>query len=77
MQHVYEVRPLRDRQGAALISDALPFGRLWFGGPNPINNALDFAKFYGRACDVIIRVFDSQGNTVNEHSQKAAFRRES
>jgi hypothetical protein len=27
--HVYEVRPRRDKRGVDLISDALPFGRLW------------------------------------------------
>jgi hypothetical protein len=28
--HVYEVRPRNDRRGFDLISDVLPFGRLWF-----------------------------------------------
>ena len=30
---VYEVRPRRDRRGFDLISDVLPFGRLWYGDP--------------------------------------------
>ncbi len=29
--HVYEVRPRSDKRGIDLISDALPFGRLWYG----------------------------------------------
>ena len=29
-QHVYEVRPRKDHRGVDLISDALPFGRLWY-----------------------------------------------
>jgi hypothetical protein len=29
--HVYEVRPRKDHRGVDLISDALPFGRLWYG----------------------------------------------
>ncbi len=29
--HGYEVRLRKDRRGADLISDALPFGRLWYG----------------------------------------------
>ncbi len=29
--HVYEVRPREDHRGVDLISDALPFGRLWYG----------------------------------------------
>jgi hypothetical protein len=28
--HVYEVRPRKDHRGFDLISDALPFGRLWY-----------------------------------------------
>jgi hypothetical protein len=28
-QHVYEIRPRTDKRGIDLISDALPFGRLW------------------------------------------------
>jgi hypothetical protein len=27
-----------------LISDALPFGRLWYGEPNAIENAVDYAN---------------------------------
>jgi hypothetical protein len=27
--HVYEVRPRKDKRGVNLISDALPFRRLW------------------------------------------------
>ena len=27
--HLYEVRPRKDHRGVDLISDALPFGRLW------------------------------------------------
>jgi hypothetical protein len=27
--HTYEVRPRKDHRGVDLISDALPFGRLW------------------------------------------------
>jgi len=29
--HVYKVRPRKDHRGVDLISDALPFGRLWCG----------------------------------------------
>jgi len=37
--HVYAVRPRKDHRGVDLISDALPFGRLWYDGPNAISNA--------------------------------------
>ena len=44
-QHVYEVTPRKDKRGVDLISDALPFGRLWYDGPDTITNAIDYAKF--------------------------------
>jgi hypothetical protein len=30
--HVYEIRPREDKRSVDLISDVLPFGRLWYGG---------------------------------------------
>jgi hypothetical protein len=36
--HVYEVRPRKDHRRVDLISDVLPFGRLWYGEPNAISN---------------------------------------
>ena len=30
---LYEVRPRKDHRGVGLISDVLPFGRLWYGEP--------------------------------------------
>jgi hypothetical protein len=45
-QHAYEVRPRKAHRGADLISDALPFSRLWYGKPNAMSNAIDYAKFY-------------------------------
>jgi hypothetical protein len=44
----YEVRPRREHRGVNLISDALPFGRLWYGEPNAVSNAVDYAKFRSR-----------------------------
>jgi hypothetical protein len=53
--HVYEVRPRKDNSGVDLISDALPFGRLRYGDPNAISNAIGYAKFYSRSHDAVIR----------------------
>ena len=40
-QDIYEVRPRKDHRGVDLISDALPFGRLWYDEPkcNWLRNA--------------------------------------
>jgi hypothetical protein len=54
--HVYEIRPRRDKRGFDLISDALPFGRLWYGEPNAISNAVGYAKFFSRSHHAVIRV---------------------
>jgi hypothetical protein len=43
--HVYEVRPRKDKRGVDLISDVLPFGRLWCGEPNAVSNAIGYAEF--------------------------------
>jgi len=37
-KHVYEIRPRKDKRGVDPISDALPFGRLWYAEPDAINN---------------------------------------
>jgi hypothetical protein len=62
--HVSEVRPRSDKCGFDLISDALPFGRLWYGEPDAISNAIGSAKFYSRSHDSVIRVYDEAGNVI-------------
>jgi hypothetical protein len=64
---VYEVRPRSDKRGVDLISDVLPFGRLWYGDPNAISNAIGYAKFYSRSHDAVIRVYDDAGNVIETH----------
>jgi hypothetical protein len=41
--------PRKDHRGVDLISDVLPFRRLWYGEPNAINNAVGYAKFFSRS----------------------------
>jgi hypothetical protein len=47
----YEVGQRSYKRGVDLISDALPFGRLWHGEPNTISNAVDYAKHRSRSHD--------------------------
>ena len=56
--HVYEVRPRKDKRGVDLISDALLFGRLWYGEPNAISNAIDYAKYRSRSHLTVFRIYD-------------------
>ena len=69
-QYIYEVRPRRDKRGFDLISDALPFGRLWYGDPN----AISYAKFFSRSHDAVIRVYDEAGNVIQAHEQASEFK---
>jgi hypothetical protein len=65
--HAFEVHPRRDNRGVDLISDALPFGRLSYDGPNAISNAIGYAEFYSRSHDAVIRVYDDAGNVIEIH----------
>ena len=71
---VYEVRPRKDKRGVDLISDVLPYRRLWYGEPNAINNAIGYAKFRSRSHDAVIRVYDKAGNVIETHEQAGEFK---
>jgi len=70
--HVYKdstrLRPSRRR------SNALPFGRLWYGEPNAVSNAVDYAKFRSRSHDAVIRVYDKAGNVIEAHEHAGEFK---
>jgi hypothetical protein len=72
--HVYEVRPRKDKRGIDLISDALPFRRLWHSEPNAASDEIDYANFYSRSHDAVIRVYDDAGNVIETHEHKGEFK---
>lgn len=72
--HLYEVRPRKDRRGVDLVSDALPFGRLWYDGPKAEANAIGYAKFYSRSHHAVIRVYDESGNVIETHEHAGDFK---
>ena len=73
-QHVYEVRPRKDRRGVDLISDALPFGRLWYDVPKAASNAIGYASQYSRAHGAVIRVYDEAGTVIETHEHAGDFK---
>jgi hypothetical protein len=73
-QHAYEVRQCSDKRGVDLISNALPFGRLCYREPNPVSNAVDYAKHRSRSHDAVIRVYDPAGNVFETHEHAGDFR---
>jgi len=64
------VRSRKEHHGVNLMSDALPFGRLWYGEPN----AIGYAKFYGRSHHALIRVYDEAGNVIETHEHTGDFK---
>ena len=66
--HVYEIRPRKDDCGVNLISEVLPLRcAVLSGGPDAINNAIDYAKLYSRSHVARIRVYDEAGNVIETH----------
>jgi hypothetical protein len=74
MMHVYEVRPRKDHRGFDLISDALPFGCLWYAEPNAVANAIGYAEHRSRSHDAVIRVYDDAGNVIETQEHKGDFK---
>ena len=72
--HVYQVRARKDKRGVDLISDVLPFGRLWYSEPNAISNAIGHAKFYSRSHHAVISVYDETGNVLQAHEHTGDFK---
>ena len=52
----------------------MPFGRLWYGEPDAIGNAIEYAKFYSRSHDTVIRVYDEAGNVIETHEYASDFK---
>jgi hypothetical protein len=57
-----------------VIVDALPFGRLRYGEPNAVSNAIDYAKFRSRSHDAVIHVYDGAGNVIERHEHNGDFK---
>ena len=69
--HFYEVRPRKDRRGFDLISDVLPFSRLWYDTPD---NAISYTMHSSRSHDAVVRVYDEAGNGIETHKPKGDFK---
>ena len=67
-------RPRNDKRGFDLISDVLPFGRLWYGEPNAISNAIGYAQHRSRSHNAVIRVYDNAGNVIETQEHAGDFK---
>ena len=73
-KHIYEIRRRKDCRGVDLLSDELPFGRLWYDGPNAVANAIGYAKLYSRSHHAVIRVYDDADNVIETHEPTGDFK---
>ncbi len=69
--HVYEVRPRSDKRGVDLISDILPFGKLWY---MEVSDAIGYVEHRSRSHNAVIRVYDSAGNLIDTHEHNGEFK---
>ena len=72
--HPYDSALRKDHRGVSLISDALPFGGLWHGGPNAASNAIGFASHYSRSHGAVIRIYDAAGDVIEMHEHAGEFK---
>ena len=72
--HAYEVRPRKDKRGVDLISDALPFGHLWYAEPSAASNAIGYAMHSSRSHNAVIRVYDKAGSVIATHEHAGDFK---
>ena len=69
--HVYEIQPRKDKRGVDLISDALPFGRLWY---KQVTDAVEYAKVRSRSHRAVICVFDDAGKVIEMREHVGDFK---
>jgi hypothetical protein len=67
-------QPRNDKRGVDLISDGLPFGRLWYGEPDAMSNAIGYAKHRSRSHRAVIRVYDDAGNVIETYEHAGGFK---
>jgi len=73
--HIYEARPRKHKRSTDLISDVLPFSRLFYGGPNAVSNAIGYAQHYSRSHDVVIHAYDAASSVIETHEHRDDFKK--
>ena len=65
------VRSRKEHRGVDLISNALPFGLLWY---DTLDNAIGYAMHYRRSHNAVISVYDDAGNVIETHEDEGDFK---
>jgi hypothetical protein len=62
------------RRNSTVKTFSIETGRLVVWRPRRISNAIDYAKFYSRSNDAVIRVYDDAGNVIETHEHAGDFK---
>ena len=49
-------------------------GGLWYGEPDAISNAVEYAKFRSRSHNAVVRVYDEAGKMIEAHEHAGDFK---
>jgi hypothetical protein len=52
----------------------IPFGLLWYGEPNAVSNAIEYAEHFSGSHDAVIRIYDAAGSLIETHEHKGHFK---
>jgi hypothetical protein len=69
--HMHEDQLRKDHRGSDLISDALPFDRLWY---EDASAAAEYTWDGNRSHDAVIRAYDELGNVIGTHEHRGDFK---
>jgi hypothetical protein len=72
---LYDIRPREDEDGFDLIGDRLPYGPIWYTGPDAVRNAVAYAKYrsWSLSHKAIIRVFDESSTVIKTYGHQGDF----
>jgi hypothetical protein len=61
---------------ASILAIRLPYGPIWYAGPDAVRNAVAYAKYrsWSRSHKAIILVFDESGNVIETHEHAGEFK---
>jgi len=68
------VRSRKDHPGVDLISDALPFARMWYAGPDAVAIAIGYAEHCSRSHDAVIGIYDEERKVIETHEHAGEFK---
>jgi len=67
-------KPSSNYRSVDVISDVMPFSRLWYDGRQAVANAIGYVSHYSRSHGAVIRVYDEAGNVIETQEHTGEFK---